>query len=94
MLESVRINFQGELRNVDFQHQPEPVRNAINKWVEEHTKNKIRDLLAPGTISTDTLLVLANAIYFKGLWESQFKKELTKEASFFLQHGKEITVPR
>jgi serpin B len=92
-VESVRVNFQGELRSVDFQHQPEPVRNTINKWVEEQTKDKIKDLLAPGTFTEDTRLVLTNAIYFKGLWEWQFKKELTKEASFFLLDGKEIKVP-
>ena len=91
-VESVRVDFLSELRNVDFQHQPESVRNTINKWVEEQTKDKIKDLIAPGTITDITRLVLTNAIYFKGSWELPFKKRLTHEASFFLPHGKEINV--
>ena len=34
-VESVRVDFLSELRNVDFQHQPDSVRNTINRWVEE-----------------------------------------------------------
>jgi serpin B len=40
--------------------------------------NQIRELLQPRSVSSDTRLVLTNAIYFKGNWEEQFKKEDTK----------------
>jgi serpin B len=40
-----------------------------------------------------TRLVLANAIYFKGDWASQFKKEATRDASFKLANGETVEVP-
>lgn len=92
-LESVRINYQGDLRQVDFKNQPEPARNAINKWVEEQTRNKIRDLMAPGTITPATRLVLTNAIYFKGKWANEFEKKWTKDDHFTLIDGAKIMVP-
>jgi serine protease inhibitor len=92
-LESVRINYQGSIRQADFMHAPEAARKTINSWVEQQTKDKIKDLLGPGTIAADTKLVIANAIYFKGLWESQFKKDRTKDDPFFLLNGTKVTVP-
>ena len=39
----------------------------INTWVAMKTEDKIRDLLQPGTIdSQTTAMIIVNAIYFKG----------------------------
>jgi serpin B len=92
-LDSVRTNYQGEVRNMDFKHEPDPARNTINKWVEEQTKDKIKDLLGQGAITPDTRLVLTNAIYFKGKWQSPFQKEVTKEDDFYLLDGAKIILP-
>ena len=92
MLELVGTNYQEGVRQFDFRHAPEAARNTINNWVEDQTKHKIKDLLPPGSVTTDTRLVLSNAIYFKGLWESPFKKEVTKEAPFTPLGGKEVMV--
>ena len=43
----------------------EAARTTINKWVETQTKDKIVDLLKPGTVDPLTRLVLVNAVYFK-----------------------------
>jgi len=69
------------LREVDF-HSPEAARQTINHWVEQQTKDKIKDLFQPGTIDNTTRLVLANAIYFKGTWASQFQPNATNDAPF------------
>ncbi len=92
-LETVQVNYQGGFRQIDLMHAPEAARKTINSWVEEQTKNKIKDLMGPGSISSDTRLVITNAIYFKGLWNSQFEKKLTKQDKFTLLDGKEIKVP-
>src|SRR5258708_5543965 len=49
--------------------------------------------MPPGSITGDTRLVLTNAIYFKGDWEEQFKKDLTREEMFKLGGEKTVKVP-
>lgn len=45
---------------------------------------KIKDLFPKGTLSSSTTLVLVNAIYFKGRWLQEFKKENTSKEKFWL----------
>lgn len=52
---------------VNFSTDPETSRKTINTWVSNATKEKIQELLKEGSISTLTRLVLANAVYFKGI---------------------------
>jgi serpin B len=75
-------NYGAGLREVDFAHAAEEVRQEINTWVEKQTQDRIKDLLQPGTVDAMTRLVLTNAIYFKGDWSSQFKKDRTREEEF------------
>jgi len=70
-------------REVDFLGDPEGARHAINGWVEKQTHDKVKDLIQKGAVDSNTRLVLANAIYFKGIWASQFKKDRTREGTFF-----------
>jgi serpin B len=70
------------LRQVDFIKATEAARKIINDWVEDKTQQKIKELLKPGVLDADTRLVLTNAIYFKGLWASQFKKANTRDDKF------------
>jgi serine protease inhibitor len=65
----------------------------INRWVEAKTQKKIRDLIPPGSLNTDTRLVLANAVYFKGTWVLKFKKSYTHEEPFYLEGGGQVRVP-
>lgn len=82
--------FQAEFGLADFQYQPEAARLAINSWVEEKTNNLITDLFPEGSIDNLTRLVLANAIYFKGQWKSEFDPELTEAKPFWDMSGKNL----
>jgi serpin B len=86
-------NYGAPLNRVDFQNNPEQTRTRINEWVEQKTKDKIKDLIKPGVLNSLTRLVLTNAIYFKGNWSHQFKKSATKENTFWLTRDKAVTVP-
>ncbi|XP_029446368.1 serpin B6-like [Rhinatrema bivittatum] len=81
-LESTKKFYQANLEKVSFRAEFEKSRKLINAWVESKTESKIQNLLTPGTIDELTRLVLVNAIYFKGNWDDQFKKEYTRERSF------------
>ena len=90
--EGTREFYDAELALVDYITNAEKVTEEINHWVEQKTNDKIKDLIPPGMLSSDTRLTLVNAIYFKGLWLEQFKKEKTVSKSFFVSQNEEIKV--
>ena len=45
---------------------------------------KIKDLFPKDSLDSSTVLVLVNAVYFKGQWNQKFKKESTVEEKFWL----------
>lgn len=69
----------------------DPVGSAarINKWVEEETNGRIKDLISPDLLSA-ARLVLTNAIYFKGTWLYEFDGEATENEPFLTANGSEI----
>jgi len=91
-LELIKTNYDGQLNEADFLTAAESARKTINTWVEEKTKDKIKNLIAPGVLNSMTRLVLTNAIYFKGNWASQFETDRTKPAPFTLLSGDKIDV--
>ena len=85
--------YAGGFQTLDFSQAPEPSRVAINHWVERQTADKIRNLLQQGEITSMTRLVLTNAIYFKGEWETPFEKNQTHPAPFKVSPGNSVEVP-
>ena len=92
-LDLTNKHYKASLISVDFKNTPEQARIQINKWVEQKTNNKIRDLIKPGILNSLTRLVLTNAIYFKGDWAIPFKERSTHDAPFWLSNDKSVTVP-
>lgn len=78
---------------VDFSHAPNAARLTINGWVEKQTHDKIKNLLPPPSITTDTRLVITNAIWFKGTWEKTFDKKETRDAAFKVDGRANVDVP-
>jgi len=85
--EKMREFFNTEATLTNFA-ESEEARKMINDWVEEKTREKIKDLIPEGALDASTRLVLVNAIYFKGNWASQFKEKLTREADFYVSETK------
>lgn len=82
-LKLIHDYYGGDLQEVDFAA-PEQTRQKINAWVEKQTHNKIKALFAPDAFTAATRLVLASSIYFKGDWVHPFKKNDTREDSFWV----------
>jgi len=83
---TLETQYDAPLQRLDFTDVA-AARRRINGWVEERTRQRIKDIVPEGKPSPDTRLVLANAIYFKAAWQDPFEKEDTKDAPFHATGG-------
>ncbi|WP_337174910.1 serpin family protein [Paludisphaera sp.] len=83
----LRESFGSEPHRVDFRNSRDAALKAINGWVADQTRDKIRDLLKPDHVGPDTSLVLTSAIHFKGYWRSAFDPKRTKDGTFHAADG-------
>ena len=70
------------LDKLDFLGNPSGAARFINKWVESKTNKKIKNIVNASLVNK-ALLVLANAIYFKGFWNIPFNPRDTKRGIFY-----------
>lgn len=84
--------YGGEANSLDFSEAPDESRIIINDWVEEKTNDRIKDLFPPNAINRDVVLVLTNAIYFKGNWLIEFDEEGTKKEEFHVSPTESVEV--
>jgi serpin B len=90
-LDLIRQQYHAEAKAVDFGNGGSAAA-AINSWMEQKTKAKIKSAVQSGQL-TDTRLLLCNAIYFRGKWETPFDEQHTKPAPFYLSAQDYITIP-
>jgi serine protease inhibitor len=81
--------FAAEVNSLNFADTAAP--QTINSWVNKNTEGKIDKIV--DTISPEAVLFLINAIYFKGQWQVEFKKEKTAPDMFRLTGGDRKEVP-
>lgn len=84
-------NFMADLYNVDFVDDPSGAEELMNAWVNHKTHGKIPEILK-NDVSSLTRLVLINALYFLGEWETSFDKDQTFDEVFHGSNG-DTTVP-
>lgn len=89
----VTDNYGAALLDADFTGSPAPVCKEINRWVNQRTNGKISYIIGPDTINAYTRMVLTNVIYFKGEWESRFKRGDTHDEPFYVTPDKSVKVP-
>ncbi|MGA3264763.1 MAG: serpin family protein [Terracidiphilus sp.] len=92
-LSVTKSDYGAGFNQVDFKGATEAARLTINKWVEQKTESKITNLLPPGTLKPDTRLVLTNAIYFKGNWQTPFEMTLTQSDDFHVSQKQTVKAP-
>jgi serpin B len=89
----VQENYGGGVEQVNFLGDAEDARKTINDWVAQKTRDKIRDLLRQGDVTSATRLVLTNAVYFNSAWREPFMEDLTKEEPFYMDKDRRKNVP-
>ena len=92
-LDLLGLHYGAGIYEVNFRHNPEPIRQGINSWVADQTNQLITDLLPEGSIHPDVLLVLVNAIYFYGSWRYPFSENGTRDRPFTHIDGTTTDVP-
>ncbi|KAK2906886.1 hypothetical protein Q8A67_005871 [Cirrhinus molitorella] len=85
--------YGAKLLPLDFKEKPEDSRTTINEWIANKTENRIKDTLPEGSIDSNTILVLVNAIYFKGQWKHKFDKQNIMKLDFTVSKTHSCTVP-
>lgn len=78
--------YSTEVFNLDFANSDNL--SVINGWIDRQTNGKIKEIVSLGDLNANTILILLNAIYFRGVWKQQFNKADTKESPFILSDRK------
>ncbi len=84
-------DFAASAQQLDFAKDADGARGTINAWVAARTAGHIQGLMPRGSITGDTKLVLANAVYLKAHWAHPFDKGATSPGPFFTGDGTQRT---
>ncbi|KAL5582005.1 hypothetical protein UlMin_014447 [Ulmus minor] len=91
--ELVKSSYKAKIENVDFLNKPDQAVDEVNSWAENATEGLITKLLPYGCVDDLTVLILANALYFKGSWHQKFDTRKTRDLSFHLLNGQTVRAP-
>ncbi len=89
-LKTASTDYQARVKQADFKTDAAGVTRQINNWVADKTNDKIKDILPPGLLNAQSSLVLANAIYFKGIWATPFIPRATSKQPFHLTADSQV----
>jgi len=81
--------FNAEIQAVDFS--VTSTEQTINNWVDTKTHHKIKEIVK--NLNPATMMMLINAVYFKGQWKDPFDKNITLPEKFTGGDGKAVEVP-
>ncbi len=87
-IEACQTYFLAVVEALDFDDPG--AKDTINAWVAEQTHGLIEEIV--DSIDVDTVMVLINAVYFKGDWTYQFDQSLTADAEFHVDEDTASTV--
>ncbi|MDD2798299.1 MAG: serpin family protein [Bacteroidales bacterium] len=80
--------YQSEITSLDFANPSAP--KTINDWVNKQTSGRIPTIVEK--LSSDDVMLLINAVYFKSDWKTKFNAALTEKASFVKDDASVIQV--
>lgn len=87
--ESMREEFDALVQSLDFSD-PASV-DVMNQWASDNTNGLIDKIIEE--LHPDDVMILMNALYFKGSWSARFSESDTQDRPFTLQDGSVIEVP-
>jgi serpin B len=94
-LQTIKSYYNAGVGVLDFRtsdESREEARLTINRFVEDKTKDLIKDLIPRGSFDADTVTVLTNSVYMLADWKYSFNADLTHKAPFDLLSGASVDV--
>ncbi len=82
-----RNYYDASVSALDFGAQQQSL-NTINGWVNEKTYGKIESII--DQINPDHVMFLLNAIYFKGIWQTEFDEKDTQKLPFYTENNETV----
>lgn len=79
--------FKSDIGHKDFS-KSKMAAKFMNTWIAKNTNHKIKNLILEKWLNSFTVMVLVNAVYFKGEWEAKFDPSKTKKQLFFVDKNK------
>ncbi|MFG2912868.1 serpin family protein [Kitasatospora sp. NPDC048298] len=92
-LATLAAAFDTGVHQADFAKDPDGARRTVNAAVEKATDGRIKDLFGRDAITSNTRLVLTDALYLKAEWASAFKPSHTADRPFHKLDGSTPAVP-
>jgi serpin B len=92
-LSTLSKGYQAPLQLADFVHDAAAATSTIDAWVSQQTQGQIPALLQAGDVDASTRMVLVDAVYFKGTWQTGFDPGQTSSQPFTLANGTTVSVP-
>nr|XP_029714423.1 serine protease inhibitor 28Dc-like isoform X2 [Aedes albopictus] len=74
--------YQAEVERLAFSQSADEATNHINSWVNRNTHGKIPEIFS-NAVGSNTVMVIASALYFKALWEQMFIEGATRPRDFY-----------
>lgn len=85
--------YDAYVKGYDFNAENAKAISGINSWASEQTRGMIPEIM--NRLDPSVYLLLMNAIYFKGNWNSslEFKSAATRQEDFTLESGRKVRLP-
>jgi serpin B len=82
--DTVPKSYQNTIKMVDFTRNPEGARLNINQWIREKTEGRIPSEVQRDDIDNKTQMLIASALFIKGVWDMPFDPVISRRNSFFI----------
>lgn len=86
--------YNSTAQTVPFGTNPQKAAGQINDWANRSTNGKIREIVSE-SVTAEAEMIVASALYFKGLWSEPFEEQATELKPFYPdgygQESKQVT---
>ncbi|XP_015838041.2 serine protease inhibitor 42Dd-like [Tribolium castaneum] len=87
----VKQVFRSESQRIDFTKRAKAAQ-SMNKWAEKNSRNRIRNIAVPNSLTARTRMVFLNGLYFRANWSKPFQLSLTRKDVFHVNSTTSVPV--